>query len=263
MPVMAKAAFAHRTLWAREARYRFAFVLGPPVVLGALLGGAVWTVFQNAAPLGPAAPWAVPKPSGNLRQDGTPVALTPTFPLPDPAPDGGIAGLARGWAGLIVAAKVTALGIDIMGQQTLGSYVPAGVAADMTAILSAGPSSGTFVGVQSGFVRIATAGRYGVTLRLERDSYARVDCVARLGMVTTRLLSQNNYGLAGKTDMSFEPVTLDLQPGLYETIMAFGCRQNVTVTGPGRLTLMVRGPGQEAFAPMPVGVIFHAPEDKE
>ncbi len=132
----------------------------------------------------------------------------------------------------------------------------------MDKILAAGPSTGLFVGFQSGLVRIPLAGTYDITLRLQRESYTRADCISRLGIGQTGVLALNDAGVVGDRDTMYDPATLDLQPGMYRFLTAFGCWQTDATVGPGRLTIMIRRPGEAQFVPLPDGDVFHAPDER-
>lgn len=198
-----------------------------------------------------------------MRQGAAPVALTPTFPLPAKAADGTLDGLEPGWAGLLVKAQATAMGVDVLSGSPIGPYRPRLGPLAMSTIVAAGPSTGLFVGVQQGLIRIDTPGQYSFSLRLQRNEYSAANCSSRLGMAETRVLSQYNIGMVGQTDITFEPVAFDMKPGLYQTVVAFGCWNDGTMVGTGRLTLMVRGPADQTLAPLRDEAILHAVTRRE
>lgn len=247
---LARAAFAHRTLWRRDETYRIAFVLGPPVLLGGLIGAAVWFALQaRTAPL-PNAAWAVPNPGNTGQAAAAPLVIMPSFPLPRIGSDGKPAGLEPGWTGMLYRAEATPKTATILDAARIGPYEPGVDAADMAAIVAAGPKTGLYAGIQEGLLRIDEGGVYGITLRLQRNTYAMADCVMRLGIVDKAVLRQDRLNIAGLTDITYEPVLLALQPGLYRTVTAFACWNNGSMSDTGRLSLLMRAPGQTVPTPV-------------
>jgi hypothetical protein len=242
---LAKLAFAHRALWKRDETYRIAFVLGPPVLLGGVLACGLWF-----APIGRTAPpWARPEPSGNLAQDGKPVAETPLAPLPHPGLDGKIAGLEPGWAGAIQKVLIGAtMDPNVLPERGARFTLPPGPV-DVSKIIEAGPPTGTFVGVENGVLLVREAGVYHVTVRLRRSSFEAADCLVRLGFGAHRVLSQYGTGIVGEHDETWPAVAFDLKPGSYLVLMAFGCWRGDQMLGPGELTLMIEHPNETAPQP--------------
>ena len=49
--------------------------------------------------------------------------------------------------------------------------------------------------------------------------------------------------------LSFDPHRLHLEPGLYDLSTVFGCWHDQQVLGPGRLTILIQAPGEQALRP--------------
>ena len=246
--MLRKLAFAHHTLWRRDETYRLAFVLGPPVLAGSLIGAILWFGWQ-AVPVGDATSWARPEPTGNLPHDGTAIVEAPFAPLPQTASNGLPVGLEPGWDGAIQPVKIEHdLDVNVLPTRSGGFVLPAGPV-DLHRIISAGPAGGLFVGVATGLFVVNRAGTYALTLKLSRNSENVANCLMRLGMGSHRILSRYELNVGGNVEMALDPVTFELQPGIYKIALAFGCWRDGQTIGPGEVTLLVRHPGETRLAP--------------
>jgi hypothetical protein len=70
-----------------------------------------------------------------------------------------------------------------------------------------------------------------------------------MGFVRARVYSELNLNVEGTVSRDYDPVSSDLQPGLYGIAIGFSCWQDRHVVGPGQITLLIRSPGQQTSQP--------------
>ena len=247
-------AFVHRTLWRRDVTYRAAVLLGPAPLLGGALAVLLWFGVHALRPatIAPApapAPWARVAPSAETQAEAAPQAVAPLRPLPPSAPGGGLAGFVPGWYGTLYPIEVGPTLDPVMGQAA-GHFVLDELDIDLARIMAAaGPMAGRYAGVQQGVFAVRAPGRYELALRLDRASPLPATCLARMAFGRSRVTSDVGVDLTGAVSRTYRPEAFDLQPGLYLLLTAFGCWQADQAVGPGRLTVLIRHPGEDALHP--------------
>lgn len=257
--VAAKLAFVHRRLWQRDGVYRAAVLLGPPPLIGCALAVALWGVVhalgQPSADAGRPPPWATPKPPGTPGIPGRPLLAEPMRPLAVEA-DGKPDGYETGWMGRIYPIEVGP-GLDVNVLPTHSAeFTLDQPSLDMAGIMGAGPATGLYVGVGAAVLAIKASGVYGLTFRIERSSQDPADCMGRFTFAGHRLASVLGAGLTGTVSRGHDPVPFELRPGLYQMTAAFGCWREGRVVGPGRLTVLIRRPGDQIAQPARPDDIF-------
>ena len=242
----AKLAFIHRRLWRRDGAYRAAVVLGPAPLIGAAAAAAVWAGMNASAsaPLPP--PWARYEPAAAVSA-GPPTTLPPGAPLPPTDSTGALQGVKTSWRGTIQPLEVSsALEARVMPSE-LTLFDLDGPAMDMDQVAAAGPSNQLFVGVGRALLAIRTPGTYAFSARLDRSSPIPANCLVRLLLGQTRIVSNLDLNVVGAVAGTFKPLEFNLQPGTYGIILAAGCWRGQQVVGPGRVTVLIRHPGEQAF----------------
>ncbi len=243
-------AFVHRTLWRRDGTYRAAVLLGPPPLLGAALAAALWfgvpALRPGVAPAGPPAPWARVPPAASA---GGVLGASPLRPLPPAGPDGALAGLVPGWNGTVYPIELGPTLDAVMGQAA-GHFTLDGPEIDLARIAAAaGALGGRYAGVEQGLLAVRTAGRYELAVHLDRSSPQPADCLLRMVFGPGRVISRVELDLRGAVSRSYPPQAYDLQPGIYLLLAAFGCWHGEQAAGPGRMTVLIRHPGEDGLRP--------------
>jgi len=248
--LLAKLGFVHRRLWQRDGTYRIAVLLGPPPLLGAAVAALVWGGVHSLAPPSSTqssqAPWAVPSGPHLPASTDPPRPIAPGMALPD---SGVPAGLVTGWRGTIQPVRIDeAMDFNVLSTR-LAPLVLDDPSLDLGRVIAASPATGRFVGVGMATLVVRTAGIYGLTLRLERADSDRATCLQRLSLAKERVVSNVDVNLSGPATRRYEPVSFDLQPGLYPIAVAFGCWDSQQEKGAGTLSVMIRHPGEEDLRP--------------
>lgn len=247
--------FVHHRLWQQDATYRAAILLGPPPLLAGLAALLVWFGLQTMrsnqdvpAAAHSSAPWARVPTSASTQGD-TLQAEKPIWPMPAMHPDGSLLGFVPGWQGTIYPISVGPTLDPVMGQAA-GRYTTEGAHVDFEAIMAAaGPLQGRYAGLQAGILAIRTAGRYDLSLQLDRSSPKPADCLVRQSFGHSRVISDVVTDLGGSVSQTFKPEAFDLQVGLYFMLTAFGCWHGDEAVGPGRMTVLIRHPGEDSLRP--------------
>lgn len=249
--VTAKLAFIHRRLWLRDGAYRAAIILGPAPLIGAAAAAAVWagmSALPSAqAPSPP--PWAKVEPVA-VTASGPPTTLAPGAPLPPMDSNGAFQGLGTGWRGAIQPLEVSSALETRVVPTELSLFDLGSPVMDMDQVAAAGPAGGLFVGVGRALLAIRTPGTYAFSARLERSSPNPANCLVRLLLGEHRIVSNVDVNVVGTVAAMFKPLEFNLQPGAYGMILAAGCWRGQQVVGPGRVTMLIRHPGEQAFQPV-------------
>ncbi len=246
-----KLGFIHRRLWGRDELYRLAVLLGPASLLGCLLAAILWEGIavvgaMNNHPL----PWAVPEgPRLWSASDGQSHTVQPSSALPSMRPDGTLAGYEPGWRATINPIEVGAASQVDVKTTVLVVFPFDGSSIDMERLLIAGPKNSQFVGEGQAFFVVKTPGIYTLSARLERPAAPQADCLVRLAFGPQRVISNLKLAISTELSITYDPISFDLQPGLYSTAWAFGCWHDHLMTTPGRLTVLVGHPGEDALLP--------------
>ncbi len=246
MSRLGKLAFAHRKLWERDPTYRAAFLLGPPPVLGMLIGAAVWAAL-NARQPPDASGWAVP--SRTTDATDKPRMEAPLARLPAAGANGDLAGFTTGWLAGIHQAEVSPTLTVNLHSDTLSSYKVDVPEIDMARIIQEAPKTGLYIGVEEAALAVRVAGRTSIALRTDHEGGSTVDCLMRFSLNGHRIVSDYEGDLNPYTSRMPDPVDFDLQPGLYRIGVAFGCWRGREMAGPAKLSLMIRHPGEAALHP--------------
>ena len=247
--LIGKLGFVHRRLWQRDGYYRVALLFGPAPLIGGLLAAGLWAGVQELPHAPPA--WATPHHRPERWQAGAGQAqpLQPARSLPQADSNGVLAGYAPGWQ--VTARLITVsptMDVDVKATP-IGGMPYDGLVADLSQILARGPKGPLYVGTGEGFFVVRTPGTYAVTARFERPPAGTANCLTRIGFGTRRVVSVLTVDVSGGTDKVFDAARFDLQPGLYPIGWAFGCWQAQQVLGPGRLTVLIAHPGEDALKP--------------
>ena len=246
MSRLGKLAFAHRKLWERDPTYRAAFLLGPPPVLGILIGVAVWAALNTRQPPH-ASGWAVP--SRTTDATDKPRTEAPLARLPAAGADGELAGFTTGWLAGIHQAEVSPTLTVNLHSDTLSSYRLDVPEIDLARIIQEAPKTGLYVGVEEAALAVRVAGRTSLALRTDHAGGATVDCLVRFSLNGHRIASNYEGDLNPYASRMPDSADFDLQPGLYRIGVAFGCWRGQEMAGPAKLSLMIRHPGEAALHP--------------
>jgi hypothetical protein len=251
-----KLAFLHRQLWRRDFLYRAALLLGPAPLVGCLVGGAAWLAWQGLPRAIPAVPpWASIDNRQIWPNYGQPVMLAPSRPLPDETPDGRLVGYRFGWQGsLHPLEERPTLEVDLKAAPATPLLLN-GPAVDMLSIANAAPASGLFAGLGMGYLVIRRAGVHAIAVRFEREPAAPATCLIRASVGGRRIVSDVELRVSGDMFKTSTPMLFDMEPGLYEMGMAFGCWRDGAVAGPGQARMMVSRPGATVLLPVDLGAI--------
>jgi hypothetical protein len=254
-----KLAFIHNRLWRDDGLYAIAFVLGPASLLGVLLALGVWTTSSAAwtkyASL-PALPWAAKQtpPNWQVGSDEK-QAVRPSSPLPPSTSD---PGYELGWRLRINPVKInSAYNVDVKNEPLKG-FVSEELAPDMAWIASEGPKDSIFAGLGDGMLEVRTAGSYAISARFEREAGMSSDCLVRLGFGEKRIISNVRLNVVDSISATYDAAQFELEPGLYPIGWAFACWRDQSEVASGRMTILLRRPGEETLTPLRPGEIVRS-----
>jgi hypothetical protein len=248
-----KLGFIHRRLWDRDGFYRGALLFGPVPLGGAAVAAGTWfMVHALAAPTVPLPDWAkLPQSADSWSASGETHAVPPAAPLPTVGANGSFSGYEPGWRAGIHPVEISpAFDADVKSTP-LSAFLLEGTTIDLAPIIAAGPKDTRFVGTGSGSLVVRTPGTYALSLRFERPPGPVADCLTRLALGSRRIVSNLELANAGNMSKTFDAVSFNLQPGLYSIGWALGCWRDKQVVGPGRITVLMSGPGDQALEPVP------------
>ena len=251
MRFFGKLGFIHRRLWERDGFYRTALLFGPAPLIGCGLVAAIWfAVREIPAPVVQPPNWAKPPPTTeNWNTTGDPQKVEPARQMPPVDANGGLGGYETGWRAAVFALDITpTLNTDIK-RTPLSSFFVDGSTIESAQIIAAGPKNTRFVGAGSGFLAVRAPGTYAITLRFERPPGPTADCLKRLGFGTRNVVSNYELGNPGNVSKTFDAARFDLQPGLYPISWVFGCWKDQEAVGPGRISVLIGHPGEQALQP--------------
>lgn len=245
--LVAKLAFAHRRLWQRDTTYRAAVLLGPPPLVGGMVAAAIWfgapVLRQSQTEVNTPPPWATVT-QREVPSSSEPRAVSPGMSLPAPGPQGIPVGFTTGWQGGIHAVELNAtMNVSVLPTR-LAPLTFEDTSLDLGQIIAAGPAVGRFVGVGTASVAIRTPGIYALALRTERDDADPATCLQRLIFAGQTVVNNLNIDFNGPKVLILEPATFMLQPGLYPIGAAFGCWRDTKEGGVGKVTVLIRHPGE-------------------
>lgn len=246
-----KLGFIHRRLWERDGFYRVALLFGPVPLGGGAAAAGIWFMVQALpVPTAVLPDWAkLPQSTDSWSAGAEPHAVPPPPPLPPVGADGSFSGYEPGWRAAIHPVEIGAtLDADVK-PTPLSAFLLDGPAIELAPIVASGPKDSRFVGTGSGFLVIKTPGIYALSLRFERAAGPVADCLTRLAFGSRRIVSNLELANAGNTSKTYDAVSFNLQPGLYPIGWAFGCWRDKQAVGPGRITVLVGGTGDQALEP--------------
>ncbi len=243
----AKLAFVHRRLWQSDLTYRVAVLLGPPPVIGFLIGAVLWAAMQAGA--GRSVPgWAIP--SEAVRQDDTPRTEAPVTLLQPRDAQGRLQRFTPGWLGSIHGVEVRpTLTVDVQDSALSGFALDA-PDIDVERIIDKAPKAGIFVGIEAAALAIRDAGRTSLALRLDRSGGPTADCLLRLAINGHRVVSSYELNLEPSASKTLAPLEFDFRPGLYRVAAVFGCWRGPHMVGGAKLSVLIRHPGEPGLHPV-------------
>ena len=242
---VAKLAFAHRKIWQSDPTYRAAVLLGPPPAIGFVVGAAIWAVLHGVGTIEPAQGWAVAS-SAALPND-RPRTEAPLARLPPVDTEGGLQGFTPGWLGSIHHAEVTpTLDVKVEDEATSGFMLNTS-SIGVEKIIEKAPTRGISVGIEGAALAVRDAGRTTLALRLDRSDGATANCLLRMAINGHRIVSSYEINLAPFASKTLDPVSLELQPGLYSIAIGFGCWREQQMVGSARLSVLIRRPGEPSL----------------
>jgi hypothetical protein len=251
MRFFGKLGFIHRRLWERDGYYRTALLFGPAPLIGCGLAAAIWfAVRELPAPAVQPPNWGKPPPAmENWSTTGEPQKVTPARPIPPVDANGGLSGYEAGWRAAVHALEISpTLATDIK-RTPLSSFFVDGSTIESAEIIAAGPKNIRFLGEGSGFLVVRAPGIYAIALRFERPPGPTADCLKRLGFGTRNVAANYELGNPGNVSKTFDAARFDLQPGLYPINWVFGCWKDQEAVGPGRISVLIGHPGDQALQP--------------
>jgi len=246
-----KLGFIHRRLWDREGLYRVALLFGPAPLIGCGVAAGIWFMVRALpAPIVPPPDWGkAPQAAVNWSTTGEPQTVQPARPIPSVGANGGLRGYEAGWQATIRAVEVgPMLNLEIK-PTPLSAFFVDGSTIDLAQIIAAGPKDTKFVGAGSGLLVISAPGTYALSLRFERPPGPVADCLARLSFGPRAVASNYESPNPGNASKTFDAAKFDLQPGLYPIGWVLGCWRGQETVGPGRITVLVGHPGDQALQP--------------
>jgi hypothetical protein len=248
---LGKLGFIHRRLWERDGWYRAALLFGPAPLLGCALATGIWLLVRpSPAPSVQPPPWGKPPASSdNWSTTGDPHKVEPALPIPRADARGRLSGYEPGWRGTIHALEVSPTFNTQIDPESLDVFFVDGATIDLAPIIAAGPKNGKFVGTGSAYLVIKTPGIYALSLRFERASGPKADCLTRLIFGARKVVASFNVGNPGDVSRTYDPARFDLEPGLYPLGWVFGCWRDEMTVGPGRITVLIGHPGDPALQP--------------
>jgi hypothetical protein len=246
-----KLGFIHRRLWDRDGFYRVALLFGPAPLIGCGVAAGIWLmVGALPAPIVQQPDWAKPPQSTeNWSTTGEPQILQPAGPMPAVGADGGLSGYEAGWRATIHAVEVGPTLSAEIKPTPLSAFLVDGSTIDLAPIIAAGAKDTKFVGAGSGFLVIRTQGTYSLSLRFERPPGPIADCLTRLIFGPRRVVSSYDLANPGNVSRTFDAARFDLKPGLYPIGWVLGCWRGQETIGPGRITVLMSHPGDQALQP--------------
>jgi hypothetical protein len=251
MRFFSKLGFIHRRLWDRDGFYRMALLFGPAPLIGCGVAAGIWfMVGVLPAPAVQPPNWGKPPPTTeNWSTTGDPQKVEPARPIPPVDANGGLGGFEVGWRAATFAPEVSPTLNTEIKRTPLNSFFVDGSTIELAQIIEAGPKNTRFVGAGSGFLVVRAPGTYAIALRFERPPGPTADCLKRLGFGPRNVVS--NYELAnpGNVSKTFDAVRFDLHPGLYPINWVFGCWRDQEPVGPGRISVLISHPGDQALQP--------------
>jgi hypothetical protein len=181
---------------------------------------------------------------------GPPHVVQPNFILPPIGPDGLPVGLESGWDVAVTEMEIAESGdVNLVGVK-LANFKSDQLTIDMAHIMAAGPPGKLYAGTFYGELVIRQPGVYGLTVHAERSSEQPATCVERLAIKELRLINKIDVSLNKSNPHTYDPVKLDLQPGMYWLGGMLSCWRGHEVVGPGRLTVMILHPGDSVLKPI-------------
>lgn len=247
-----KLGFIHRRLWDRDGFYRVTLLFGPAPLIGCGLAAGIWFMVQ-ALPGAEVRPpdWAKQPQTADWSTRGEVQRIEPASPIPPADANGGLSGYEAGWRAAIHPVEVTATFDADVKPTPLSAFFAEGAKIDSAQFIEAGPKGTRFVGAGSGFLVIRTPGVYALSLRFERAPGPTADCLTRLAFGPRKVASNLELANAGNVSKTYDAVRFDLQPGLYPIGWVLGCWRDQEAVGPGRITILMSHPGDQALEPVP------------
>jgi hypothetical protein len=245
-----KLGFIHRRLWDRDGFYRVALLFGPAPLIGCGVAAGIWFLVQAfPAPVVQPPDWGKPPlAADSWSTTGEPQTVQPAMPIPPVGAHGGLSGYVAGWRGSIHAVEVSPTFNTEIKPTPLSAFFVEGSTIDLAPIIAAGTKDTKFVGAGSGFLVIRTPGIYALSLRFERPPGPTADCLTRLSFGPHKVVS--SYNLANQNiSKTFDAARFDLKPGLYSIGWVLGCWRDQVTVGPGRITVLMSHPGDQALLP--------------
>lgn len=245
-----KLGFIHRRLWERDGLYRVAVLAGPPPLIGCAVAACIWLLLRATVPAAPLPKWGIPPLAAENWSDAEgPQTLKPSRPLPPIDANGELSGYEKGMRGEIHTVVVSPTYNTDINRTISSSFFIDGLVGDMTQIVAEGPQHAKFIGGGAGFLVVKTPGLYALSARFDRPPGPTADCLVRLSFGPRRVVSSYNLANAGNTTKTYEAIRFDLQPGLYPISWIIGCWREQETIGPGRVTILLRHPGDETLQP--------------
>lgn len=248
---LSKLGFVHRRLWERDGFYRVALLFGPAPLIGCGVAAGIWFIVRAVpTPVVQPPDWGnPPQAAENWSTTGEPQAVEPALPIPLVGANGKLSGYAAGWRATIHAVEVSpTFNIEIK-PTPLSAFFVDGSTIDLAPIIAAGTKDTKFVGTGSGFLVIRTPGIYALSLRFERSPGPIADCLTRLSFGPHKIVASYNLANPGDVSKTFDAARFDLKPGLYSIGWVLGCWRDQVSVGPGRITVLMSHPGDQALQP--------------
>jgi len=196
--------------------------------------------------------WAKPTQAAeNWSAAAEPQIVQPASPIPPVGATGGLSGYEAGWRAAIHSVEVSPTLNTEIKQTPLNAFFVEGPKIDLAQIIAAGPKDTKFVGAGSGFLVIRAPGIYALSLRFDRPPGPTAACITRFGFGPRNVTSNLELANPGNVSKTYDAVRFDLLPGLYPISWVFGCWRDQEAVGPGRITVLMSHPGDEALQPVP------------
>jgi hypothetical protein len=254
-----KLAFIHGRLWRDDSLYPIALVLGPASLLGVLLAFGVWAISagwtKNA--LLPAPPWATKEVPPTWQVGGVEKQVVrPRLPLPSAGASD--TGYELGWRMHIDPVQISSAYDIAVKNEALKGFVSNELTPDMTWIASEAPKNSIYAGVGDGMLVIKTAGPYAISARFEREAGMPSDCLVRLGFSGKRIISSVRLNIVDSTSVTYDAAQFELEPGLYSIGWVLACWHDQSEAVSGRMTILLRRPGEETLTGLRPGEIVRS-----
>jgi hypothetical protein len=247
---LGKLSFVHRRLWRDDGVYRAAFLFGPAALVGCSLAFGLWetsVILQNTTSEPPA--WAVRRSTTWDAAADRPNIVRPDRPLPPAGPNGEWIGYEPGWQVTLNPIEVDALMDADVKPSPVKAFNFDGPTVDMERIVSEAPKGDLYAALGSNFLVVKKAGVYALTAQFKRPAAPQANCLMRLAFGPHRIVAAVVESIVADFSKTFDAPRFELQPGLYRTGWTFTCWHDREPVGPGRLTLLVRHPDEDALAP--------------